>query len=152
MEINDFVISKNRLVIGQITEIFKANEQAKICVDKKSNIIIPIGMSNILKSSPNIIDLIDKGDLVNGYVIVDNLGDVTPGDDNNNDNNNNSNNTNNNDDNSDSPLFTDEEDKTVAPGEIPQTGQAIIAIVAIVIFAVLGSIVYRKHRNMRDIK
>lgn len=89
---------------------------------------------------------------VYGYVIVDNLGDVTPGDDNNNDNNNNSNNTNNNDDNSDSPLFTDEEDKTVAPGEIPQTGQAIIAIVAIVIFAVLGSIVYRKHRNMRDIK
>ena len=71
MEINDFVISKNRLVIGQITEIFKANEQAKICVDKKSNIIIPIGMNNILKSSPNIIDLIDKGDLVNGYVIVD---------------------------------------------------------------------------------
>ena len=71
MEINDFVISKNRLVIGQITEIFKANEQAKICVDKRSNIIIPIGMSNILKSSPNIIDLIDKGDLVNGYVIVD---------------------------------------------------------------------------------
>lgn len=71
MEINDYVISKNRLVIGQITEIFKANEQAKICVDKRSNIIIPIGMSNILKSSPNIIDLIDKGDLVNGYVIVD---------------------------------------------------------------------------------
>ena len=71
MEINDFVISKNRLVIGQITEIFKANEQAKICVDKKSNIIIPIGINNILKSSPNIIDLIDKGDLVNGYVIVD---------------------------------------------------------------------------------
>lgn len=71
MEINDYVISKNRLVIGQITEIFKANEQAKICVDKKSNIIIPIGMNNILKSSPNIIDLIDKGDLVNGYVIVD---------------------------------------------------------------------------------
>ena len=73
MEINDFVISKNRLVIGQITEIFKANEQAKICVDKKSNIIIPIGMNNILKSSPNIIDLIDKGDLVNGYVIVDKI-------------------------------------------------------------------------------
>lgn len=73
MEINDFVISKNRLVIGQITEIFKANEQAKICVDKKSNIIIPIGMNNILKSSPNIIDLIDKGDLVNGYIIVDKI-------------------------------------------------------------------------------
>lgn len=73
MEINDFVISKNRLVIGQITEIFKANEQAKICVDKKSNIIIPIGMNNILKSSANIIDLIDKGDLVNGYIIVDKI-------------------------------------------------------------------------------
>lgn len=73
MEINDFVISKNRLVIGQITEIFKANEQAKICVDKKSNIIIPIGMNNILKSSPNIIDLIDKGDLVNGYIIIDKI-------------------------------------------------------------------------------
>lgn len=73
MEINDFVISKNRLVIGQITEIFKANEQAKICVDKKSNIIIPIGMNNILKSSSNIIDLIDKGDLVNGYIIVDKI-------------------------------------------------------------------------------
>lgn len=76
MEINDFVISKNRLVIGQITEIFKANEQAKICVNKKSNIIIPIGMNNILKSSPNIIDLIDKGDLVNGYIIVDKIIDV----------------------------------------------------------------------------
>lgn len=73
MEINDYVISKNRLVIGQITEIFKANEQAKICVDRKSNIIIPIGMNNILKSSPNIIDLIDKGDLVNGYIIVDKI-------------------------------------------------------------------------------
>lgn len=73
MEINDYVISKNRLVIGQITEIFKANEQAKICVDKKSNIIIPIGMNNILKSSPNIIDLINKGDLVNGYIIVDKI-------------------------------------------------------------------------------
>ena len=73
MEINDFVISKNRLVIGQITEIFKANEQAKICVNKKSNIIIPIGMNNILKSSSNIIDLIDKGDLVNGYIIVDKI-------------------------------------------------------------------------------
>lgn len=73
MEINDYVISKNRLVIGQITEIFKANEQAKICVNKKSNIIIPIGMNNILKSSPNIIDLIDKGDLVNGYIIVDKI-------------------------------------------------------------------------------
>lgn len=73
MEINDYVISKNRLVIGQITEIFKANEQAKICVDKRSNIIIPIGMNNILKSSPNIIDLIDKGDLVNGYIIVDKI-------------------------------------------------------------------------------
>lgn len=76
MEINDFVISKNRLVIGQITEIFKANEQAKICVNKKSNIIIPIGMNNILKSSPNIIDLIDKGDLVNGYIIVDKIVDL----------------------------------------------------------------------------
>lgn len=73
MKINDFVISKNRLVIGQITEVFKANEQAKICVDKKSNIIIPIGMNNILKSSSNIIDLIDKGDLVNGYIIVDKI-------------------------------------------------------------------------------
>lgn len=73
MEINDFVISKNRLVIGQITEIFKANEQAKICVNRKSNIIIPIGMNNILKSSSNIIDLIDKGDLVNGYIIVDKI-------------------------------------------------------------------------------
>ena len=73
MEINDYVISKNRLVIGQITEIFKANEQAKICVDRKSNIIIPIGMNNILKSSPNIIDLIDKVDLVNGYIIVDKI-------------------------------------------------------------------------------
>lgn len=73
MEINDYVISKNRLVIGQITEIFKANEQVKICVDKKSNIIIPIGMNNILKSSPNIIDLINKGDLVNGYIIVDKI-------------------------------------------------------------------------------
>lgn len=73
MEINDFVISKNRLVIGQITEIFKANEQAKICVNKKSNMIIPIGMNNILKSSANIIDLIDKGDLVNGYIIVDKI-------------------------------------------------------------------------------
>ena len=73
MEINDYVISKNRLVIGQITEIFKANEQVKICVDKKSNIIIPIGMNNILKSSPNIIDLINKGDLVNGYIIVDRI-------------------------------------------------------------------------------
>lgn len=73
MEINDYVISKNRLVIGQITEIFKANEQAKICVDRKLNIIIPIGMNNILKSSPNIIDLIDKGDLVNGYIIVDKI-------------------------------------------------------------------------------
>ena len=73
MEINDFVISKNRLVIGQITEIFKANEQAKICVDKKSNIIIPIGTNNIFKSSTNIIDLIDKGDLVNGYIIVDKI-------------------------------------------------------------------------------
>ena len=57
-----------------------------------------------------------------------------------------------NDDNSDSPIFNDDEDKTVAPGVIPQTGVSIAVGICIII--TLGVTIYlsRKNRQYKGIK
>ena len=43
-------------------------------------------------------------------------------------------------------------DNTVAPGKIPQTGQAIISLVTIAIVGIIGIIIHKKNRKMKDIK
>ena len=54
IEVGEYVINQNRLIIGQIIEINKEKQEATIKIDKTE---IPIGFWNIKKHSKNIIDL-----------------------------------------------------------------------------------------------
>lgn len=72
IEIGEYVINQNRLIIGQIIEINKERQEAIIKIDKAK---IPIGFWNIKKHSKNIIDLIEVGDFINGMKI-DDIGEI----------------------------------------------------------------------------
>ena len=68
MKIKDYVRTKKG-EIGKITYISKYN--TAITTDYTTNPTIAkcVSISNIIKSSPNIIDLIEVGDYVNGLLI-----------------------------------------------------------------------------------
>lgn len=68
IEIGEYVINQNRLVIGQIIKINEERQEAIIKTDKAK---IPIGFWNIKKHSKNIIDLIELYDYVNGMIVFD---------------------------------------------------------------------------------
>ena len=70
IEVGEYVINQNRLVIGQIIEINEERQEAIIKTDT-DKVKIPIGFWNIKKHSKNIIDLIEAGDYVNGILIED---------------------------------------------------------------------------------
>ena len=63
IEVGEYVINQNRLVIGQIIEINEERQEAIIKTDT-DKVKIPIGFWNIKKHSKNIIDLIEVGDIV----------------------------------------------------------------------------------------
>lgn len=63
IEVGEYVINQNRLVIGQIIEINEEREEATI---KVKRLELLIGFWNIKKYSKNIIDLIEVGDFING--------------------------------------------------------------------------------------
>lgn len=67
IEVGEYIINQNRLIIGQIVEINEERQEAIIKIDKAK---IPIGFWNIKKHSKNIIDLIEVGDIVNEDLIV----------------------------------------------------------------------------------
>ena len=74
MKVGDYVRIKNEVgwcCIGQIHNINEFREPSmKVCVDIQANDLVFIGEDIIVKSSPNIIDLIEVGDYVNGSVVV----------------------------------------------------------------------------------
>ena len=68
IEVGEYVINQNRLVIGQIIEI---NEERQEAIIKVKRLELLIGFWNIKKHSKNIIDLIEIGDFVNGHRVVE---------------------------------------------------------------------------------
>ena len=66
IEVGEYVINQNRLVIGQIIEI---NEERQEAIIKVNRLELLIGFWNIKKHSKNIIDLLEEGDIVNGFSI-----------------------------------------------------------------------------------
>lgn len=80
LEIGKFVISKCRIHIGQITDIDYEKEEVKLL--EKSNVgIFEIKMLYdwILKCDSEVINLIEIGDIVNGYTIEKITQDVISG-------------------------------------------------------------------------
>ena len=63
MKVNDYVKTKDGL-IHKITDIFNTTKQ--VATDKGKYVY---EYNEIVKSSPNIIDLIEVGDYVNGYIV-----------------------------------------------------------------------------------
>lgn len=63
IEVGEWIINQNRLVIGQIIGI---NEERREATIKIKRLELLIGFWNIRKHSKNIIDLIEVGDYVNG--------------------------------------------------------------------------------------
>lgn len=78
IEVGEYVINQNRLVIGQIIEINEERQEAIIKTDT-DKVKIPIGFWNIKKHSKNIIDLIGVGDIVNNYIVLDVMEDLQTG-------------------------------------------------------------------------
>ena len=66
IEVGEYVINQNRLVIGQIIEI---NEERQEAIIKVNRLELSIGFWNIKKHSKNLIDLIEVSDYVNGYKV-----------------------------------------------------------------------------------
>lgn len=70
IKVGDYIRTK----AGYIGEVININDfrdpETKICVDFGKPDYIFIGEKNITKHSPNIIDLVEKGDIVNGYRVV----------------------------------------------------------------------------------
>ena len=56
IKVGEYVISQNRLVIGQVVDIDKTRQETTIKTDK---VEIQIGFWNILKHSFNLIDLLE---------------------------------------------------------------------------------------------
>lgn len=71
IKVGDFIRTKTGY-IGKVENIndFRPPE-AKICVDFNVSDLIFLGETDIIKHSPNIIDLIEVGDYVNGKRVVD---------------------------------------------------------------------------------
>lgn len=61
INVGEYVINQNRLIIGQIIEINKERQEAII---KINNLEIPIGFWNIKNHSKNIIELLEDNDIV----------------------------------------------------------------------------------------
>lgn len=72
IEVGEYVINQNRLVIGQIIEI---NEERQEAIIKVNRLELLIGFWNIKKHSKNLIDLIEVSDYVNGMKI-DDIGEI----------------------------------------------------------------------------
>lgn len=69
-QINKYVISKNRLTIGRILEIHPDKKTITMAVNTNIGTLeVPIAMDNILDCKKELIDLIQIGDVVNGYTI-----------------------------------------------------------------------------------
>lgn len=69
-QINKYVISKNRLTIGRILEIHSDKKTITMAVNTNIGMLeVPIAMDNILDCKRELIDLIQVGDIVNGYTI-----------------------------------------------------------------------------------
>ena len=62
IEVGEYVINQNRLIIGQIIEI---NEERQEAIIKVNRLELLIGFWNIKKHSKNLIDIIEVGDIVN---------------------------------------------------------------------------------------
>lgn len=77
-QINKYVISKNRLTIGRILEIHPDKKTITMAVNTNIGMLeVPIAMDNILDCKKELINLIQVGDVINGYTIeqitVDNI-------------------------------------------------------------------------------
>lgn len=69
-QINKYVISKNRLTIGRILEIYPDKKTITMAVNTNIGMLeVPISMDNILQCEKELIDLIKVGDIVNGYTV-----------------------------------------------------------------------------------
>lgn len=68
MKVGDYVRTKN----GDIFKYIKTDEDGKLrrtLSSDNENITTGFELSDVIKSSPNIKDLIEKGDYVNGYYV-----------------------------------------------------------------------------------
>lgn len=70
IKVGEYTINLNRLIIGQVIEIDNKRQEATIRIIGK-NIEIQTGFWNIRKHSFNIIDLIEVGDIVNGFCVTE---------------------------------------------------------------------------------
>lgn len=61
IEVGEYVINQNRLVVGQIIAIDKEEQEAILKIEEGE---IPIGFWNIKKHSFNLIDLIEVEDII----------------------------------------------------------------------------------------
>lgn len=69
-QINNYIISKNRLTIGRILEIHPENNEILMAVNTNIGMLeVPIAMDNILDCKKELIDLIQVDDVVNNYTI-----------------------------------------------------------------------------------
>lgn len=69
-QINKYVISKNRLTIGRILEIHPDKKTITMAVNTNIGMLeVPIAMDNILDCKKELINLIQVGDIINGYTI-----------------------------------------------------------------------------------
>lgn len=69
-QINKYVISKNRLTIGRILEIHPDKKTITMAVNTNIGMLeVPIAIDNILDCKKELINLIQVGDVINGYTI-----------------------------------------------------------------------------------
>ena len=73
MKVGDYVRFKDKrgnTYIRKIVEMPEDNRYASIYIDKDANYSNGLSPKNIIKSSPNKLDLIEEGDYVNGRIVV----------------------------------------------------------------------------------
>lgn len=69
-QINKYVISKNRLTIGRVLEIYPDKKTITMAVNTNIGMLeVPISMDNILQCEKQLIDIVKENDIVNGYTI-----------------------------------------------------------------------------------
>lgn len=69
-QINKYVISKNRLTIGRILEIYLDKKTIIMAVNTNIGMLeVPIAFDNILQCEKELIDIVKENDIVNGYTI-----------------------------------------------------------------------------------
>lgn len=74
MKVGDYVRFKDKRSITYIRKIVELPQDTRygaIKIDIEANYSDMLSPKNIIKSSPNIIDLIEVGDYVNGYLVLD---------------------------------------------------------------------------------